>query len=199
MNANTVIEFWFNELTPAQWWQVDTNLDADILARFSSLHLAAQQGELSEWRKTPEGSLAEIIVLDQFSRNMYRGTAQAFASDGLALALAQFAIEKGHDTQLEPLQRSFLYMPFMHSESAKIHMQALSLFTALGNENNLDFEIKHKAIIDRFGRYPHRNQILGRVSTAEEEAFLTEPNSNFFGLGSNLAAHTDQNDRQGSL
>ncbi|MGB0664209.1 MAG: DUF924 family protein [Pontibacterium sp.] len=179
MNANTVIEFWFNELTPAQWWQVDTNLDADILARFSSLHLAAQQGELSHWRQTPEGSLAEIIVLDQFSRNMYRGTPQAFASDGLALALAQFAIEKGYDTQLEPLQRSFLYMPFMHSESAKIHVQALSLFTSLGNENNLDFEIKHKAIIDRFGRYPHRNQILGRVSTAEEEAFLTQPNSSF--------------------
>lgn len=139
----------------------------------------AKHCELWTWRATAEGRLAEIIVLDQFSRNLYRDHAESFAQDALALALAQEAIQLNLDQQLSPEQRSFLYMPFMHSESKIIHIQALQLFEELGNPLNLDFEKKHKVIIDRFGRYPHRNQILGRSSTAEEIEFLKQPNSHF--------------------
>ncbi|EAO7613966.1 DUF924 domain-containing protein, partial [Salmonella enterica] len=131
------------------------------------------------WRKTAEGRLAEIIVLDQFSRNLFRDSPQAFAQDSLALALAQEAISLNLDQQLSPEQRAFLYMPFMHSESKLIHEFALKLFQRLGNPTNLEFEKKHKVIIDRFGRYPHRNQILGRESTDEELTFLTQPDSSF--------------------
>jgi uncharacterized protein (DUF924 family) len=118
-------------------------------------------------------------VLDQFSRNLYRDQAQAFAYDSMALMLAQEAISLQLDAQLNPEQRSFLYMPFMHSESKLMHEFALKLFQRLGNEINLSFEKKHKVIIDRFGRYPHRNAILGRSSTPEELTFLTQPNSSF--------------------
>ena len=121
----------------------------------------------------------EIIVLDQFSRNLFRDSPQAFAQDSLALALAQEAISLNLDQQLSPEQRAFLYMPFMHSESKLIHEFALKLFQRLGNPTNLEFEKKHKVIIDRFGRYPHRNQILGRASTDEELTFLTQPDSSF--------------------
>lgn len=123
--------------------------------------------------------LAEVLVLDQFSRNMYRGQAKAFACDSLALALAQTAVAKGFDLQLTEVQRSFLYMPYMHSESAVIHEQAAKLYTKLGREENLKFEYKHKQIIDTFGRYPHRNLALGRTSTAEELEFLKRPDSGF--------------------
>jgi len=174
-----VINFWFNELEPKQWWQKDLELDAVIKARFSALHRQAQAGELSQWRTTALGSLAEIILLDQFSRNIYRDTPESFATDPLALALAQFAISQGFDAELSQVERSFLYMPFMHSESQKIHVEAVTLFEQLGNAYNLEFEHKHKDIIDRFGRYPHRNAILGRESTEEEIEFLTQPNSSF--------------------
>ncbi|REL29458.1 DUF924 family protein [Thalassotalea euphylliae] len=174
-----VINFWFQELAPKQWWQKDEELDATIAKRFAGLHKQASAGELFAWRDNAEGALAEVIVLDQFSRNIYRDTPQAFACDNLALALAQYAIEKRFDNELTAKQRSFLYMPFMHSESQLIHQEALKLYTALGNENNLKFEQQHKAIIDRFGRYPHRNKILGRASTPEEIEFLTQPNSSF--------------------
>lgn len=126
-----------------------------------------------------EGRLAEIIVLDQLSRNLYRNSPLAFAQDALALALAQEAITLKLDAALPPIQRSFLYMPFMHSESKLIHQYALKLFEDLGNPINLDFEQRHKVIIDRFGRYPHRNQVLGRNSSQEELDFLTQPNSHF--------------------
>ncbi len=123
--------------------------------------------------------MAEIIVLDQFSRNLFRDHPASFAQDPLALSLAQEAVRLGLDQQLAPDQRCFMYMPFMHSESKIIHAQALQLFEALGNPINLGFELKHKTIIDRFGRYPHRNQILERESTPEEVEFLTQPNSSF--------------------
>lgn len=126
-----------------------------------------------------EGRLAEIIVLDQLSRNLYRNSSLAFAQDALALALAQEAITLKLDAALPPIQRSFLYMPFMHSESKLIHQYALKLFEDLGNPINLDFEQRRKVIIDRFGRYPHRNQVLGRNSSQEELDFLTQPNSHF--------------------
>lgn len=174
-----ILNFWFHVLEPKMWWKKDPQFDQQIRERFSSLHRQAQQGELFTWRHTPRGSLAEVILLDQFSRNMFRDLPQAFACDPLALVLAQTAIDKGFDIQLTQAERSFLYMPFMHSESRLIHEQALQLFTALGNPGSLDFEIRHKAIIDRFGRYPHRNEILGRVSTAEEIEFLSQPGSSF--------------------
>ena len=118
-------------------------------------------------------------MLDQFSRNINRGEAQAFANDALALGLAQEAVAAGADRLLAPAERAFLYMPYMHSESAAIHALAVALFSQPGLEHNLDFELRHKAIIDRFGRYPHRNAVLGRASTAEEAAFLQTPGSSF--------------------
>lgn len=179
MKPATIIEFWFEEISPKQWWVKDAALDQEIERRFQSVHEAACRCELFEWRDTPEGRLAEIIVLDQFSRNIYRDTPRAFAQDALALALAQEAIRAGADALLPLAQRAFLYLPYMHSESAVIHQRAVALFSEAGLENNLAFELKHKAIIDRYGRYPHRNAILGRVSTPDELAFLETPDSSF--------------------
>lgn len=118
-------------------------------------------------------------MLDQFSRNLFRGTPRSFSCDGMALILAQEAIRSGECERLTPVQRGFLYLPFMHSESPLIHQQALALYRELNNPEQLDYELRHKAIIDRFGRYPHRNAILGRRSTAEEEEFLRQPGSSF--------------------
>ncbi|NHI00482.1 DUF924 family protein [Oceanimonas sp. MB9] len=174
-----VLEFWFEELIPAQWWRKDAVLDTAIAERFGQLHRRACQGELFEWRVSAPGRLAEIIVLDQFSRNIYRGEPNAFAADGMALVLAQEAIAQGADQALSQQQRLFLYLPFMHSESLNIHDQALALFERLGFADNLDFEHRHRNIIARFGRYPHRNAILGRPSTPEEREFLKQPGAGF--------------------
>jgi len=175
----TVLDFWFEEINQSQWWVKDVNFDQMITQRFSALHKSAMAGELFNWRKTPEGRLAEIIVLDQFSRNMFRDTSQSFESDPLALALAQEAVALKVDASLNPVERSFLYMPYMHSESLIIHNEAVGLYKNNGIESNYDFEIKHKVIIERFGRYPHRNNILNRVSTDEEMDFLQQPGSGF--------------------
>ncbi len=176
---NRIHDFWFKEISPAQHWKVDPAFDQCIRERFSPLHEVATRCELYAWRGEPLGRLAEIILLDQFSRNMYRGTSAAFASDPLALALAQEAVAVGADAALPPKERVFLYMPYMHSESWVIHDEAVRLFEAIGIESNLDFELRHKTIIDRFGRYPHRNAILGRASTTEEVEFLAQPGSSF--------------------
>lgn len=174
-----VIRFWFEEISPRMWWTKDDAFDALIAARFGETHRAAVQGELFDWRTTPAGRLAEIIVLDQFSRNLYRNSAAAFGADPMALALAQETVAGSHDQSLPETKRLFFYMPYMHSESRLIHLEAVRLFTALGLQENLDFELRHKAIIDRFGRYPHRNAALGRESTPEELAFLQTPGSGF--------------------
>jgi uncharacterized protein (DUF924 family) len=179
MLPKEILYFWFEELTPKQHFIKDTVLDAAIGNRFSETLEAAARCELFEWRTTAEGRLAEIIVLDQFSRNVYRDTPRAFAQDTLALVLAQELVAGGQDRSLPSAQRVFAYMPYMHSESALVHTQAVALFTQLGSERNLDFELRHKAIIDRFGRYPHRNTILGRSSNSLELAFLKEPGSSF--------------------
>jgi uncharacterized protein (DUF924 family) len=175
----SVLKFWFEELTPAQWWRVDSELDRAIRQRFGELHRAACACELFEWRLHAEGRLAEIIVLDQFSRNMHRGTELAFAADPLALALAQEAVHLGADIKLAEDRRAFLYMPYMHSESAAIHVHAERLFRERAPPGNHKAELQHKAIIDRFGRYPHRNKILGRTSSTEEHDFLAQPGSSF--------------------
>ncbi len=174
-----VLEFWFEQTEPAQWWKKDDGFDRAIIERYSALHRAAARCELFEWRMDARGRLAEVIVLDQFSRNMFRGSPLCFAQDALALALAQEAIAAGVEEALTAVERSFLYMPFMHSESLKIHEVAVELFRNNGIQNNLDYEFKHRAIIERFGRYPHRNSILGRESTAEEVEFLKLPGSSF--------------------
>ncbi len=175
VTAEDVIDFWFNELTARQWFTVDAIVDEAIQKRFAATHDAARQCELFHWRATPQGRLAEIIVLDQFSRNLFRDGPRAFYQDPLALALAQEAHSCGDDQKLDTKQRAFLYMPYMHSESPAIHEVAVGLFAQEGLENTLDFENRHKAVIDRFGRYPHRNAALGRQSTPEELAFLDEP------------------------
>lgn len=179
MDSQTIINFWFEETKPQQWWRQDDAFDRRIAERFGDVHARGSRCELYEWRTTPEGRLAEIIVLDQFPRNMFRGTARAFATDPLALALAQEAVAARADQALPPARRAFLCMPYMHSESPLIHEVALHLFAAEGMESNLDFERRHKAIIDRYGRYPHRNAALGRESTAEEIEFLKTPGSSF--------------------
>lgn len=179
INQHDILNFWFSETAKPLWFVKNTDFDQQIISRFRTTLEQARHGELWSWRDTAEGRLAEIIVLDQFSRNIFRNQAQAFAQDPLALVLAQEAISLSLDETLSAEQRSFLYLPFMHSESKLIHQDALRLFEKLGNPINLDFEHKHKVIIDRFGRYPHRNEILGRASTAEELQFLTEPNSHF--------------------
>lgn len=177
--ANDILNFWFNELTPKQWFDKDDGLDAEIRERFSQLHHRAAHCELYEWRKTPKGRLAEIIVLDQFSRNIYRNQARAFACDPLALTLAQEVVAQGIDKQFKPPHIGFLYLPYMHSESIRIHEVAMQLYSQPGLEDSLDFEIRHKEILARFGRYPHRNKALGRPSTAEEIEFLKQPGSGF--------------------
>ena len=179
VNPQDVLHFWFEEATPAQLFEKDMAFDATIRARFGETHAAAARGELASWRDTPEGRLAEIIVLDQFSRNLFRDDARAFATDGMALVLAQEAVRAGADRGMPTIRRVFLYMPFMHSESRVIHVDAERLFRQPGLENNYAFELKHKAIIDRFGRFPHRNRVLGRASTPEEVAFLQQPGSSF--------------------
>ncbi|NOH79820.1 DUF924 domain-containing protein [Vibrio sp. RE86] len=179
VTAQDVLNFWFNELEPKDWFVSSESVDQTITERFSALLQSAAQCELVDWRDSAKGRLAEIIVLDQFSRNIYRNTAGAFSQDPLALALSQEAIALGKDKELSSTEQGFLYMPFMHSESAAIHQHAVDLFNKPGLENNYDFELKHKVIIDRFGRYPHRNEILGRESTPEEVEFLTQPGSSF--------------------
>lgn len=174
-----VLNFWFAEIDPVMWFKKSDEFDQLLHTRFGQLWQAAAQGELAHWRETIAGRLAEIIVLDQFSRNLFRNTPRSFACDGMALVLAQEAVASGLCENLSVEQRGFLYLPFMHSESALIHQQAVVLFRQLNNADQLEFELRHKAIIDRFGRYPHRNQILGRESTSEEQDFLRQPGSSF--------------------
>jgi len=176
----SVIDFWFADPVRKKWWDKDDVFDCEISQRFSALHQKAVRGELSSWRANPLGRLAEIILLDQFSRNMFRDQPGAFAHDQQARQLTYLAVKLGADLALTAEQRAFLYMPLMHSESVADHAEAVRLFSSHPDLNSsLGFELRHKAIIDRFGRYPHRNTILGRPSTAEEEAFLQQPGSAF--------------------
>jgi uncharacterized protein (DUF924 family) len=179
MSAQKILNFWFNELTPKQWFAKSNELDTTIKKRFSHTLNAAANGELWHWRETAHGRLAEVIVLDQLSRNVFRDKPQAFAQDSIALVLAQEAVVKGADKSLNASEKAFLYMPYMHSESRLIHEQAVQLFKQPGLETNYNFEVRHKEIIDQFGRYPHRNKILGRESTPEEKEFLKQPGSSF--------------------
>jgi uncharacterized protein (DUF924 family) len=174
-----ILKFWFEEIGHSQWWTKNDEVDQQIRDRFAEIHQKAIRCELFDWRKDAAGRLAEIIVLDQFSRNLFKDSPLSFANDSLALGLSQEAISVGADQSLSPIQRSFLYMPFMHSESLIIHEIAMDLYKKNGIQSNLDFEIKHQEVIKKFGRYPHRNKILGRASTRAEIDFLKQPGTGF--------------------
>lgn len=190
-DARAVLDFWFDKDNEQYWFEQNTAFDKQIKDKFADIWQAAKRGECVTWRiaEAPTdsnssitalaGRLAEIIVLDQFSRNLCRGQADAFAQDSMAVALAQEAIGQPHFDKLPTQWRKFIIMPFMHSESAMIHKRYLPLFEQLDDAKTLDFEHRHKDIIEKFGRYPHRNDILDRESTDEEEAFLEQPNSSF--------------------
>src|SRR5690625_2667345 len=177
--AQEVHHFWFKTLAPKDWFKKSKALDHRIATEFGALVPHARAGKLDYWRVTPVGRLAEILVLDQFSRNIYRDSAEAFAGDGLALQLAKDAIEAGAPEALSIQQRAFLYIPFMHSENLAEHDRALTLFSEPGLENQLKYEHSHRRILERFGRYPHCNETLGRKSTPEEIEFLGQPGSSF--------------------
>lgn len=179
LKAQGILDFWFVECEPNQWFQKNLEFDKEIESRFSVIHTKATKCETVGWRETINGRLAEIIVLDQFSRNIYRNDPRSFAYDGMALILTQEAIATKQIHELTVDQRAFLYMPLMHSESLVIHEKALQFFSEKGLENYLEYEKGHQEIITRFGRYPHRNEILKRTSTEEEILFLKEPNSSF--------------------
>lgn len=177
--ARAILDFWFGEIDPKLWFSKDEDFDRLLEDRFGDLNRQALSGACGEWAETPQGLLALVILLDQFSRNLHRDQAKAFAGDDRALALTLRAMELGWDRTLTREQRIFLYMPLMHAEDPRMQELSIAAFEALGEPENLKFAHLHKRIIDRFGRYPHRNKALGRPSTPEEMAFLDEPNSSF--------------------
>ena len=177
--AEDILAFWFGELQPPQWFRSDPAVDAVIASRFGTTLEALRERVPENWTSTARGTLATVIVLDQFPRNIHRGTPQAFSSDATALALSASAIARGLDRGLNEVERQFLYMPYQHAEDLAVQERSLELYAALGNANVLDFARRHRDIIARFGRFPHRNAILGRASTAEEAVFLTQPGSSF--------------------
>jgi uncharacterized protein (DUF924 family) len=169
---NQVLQFWFDEAGPKHWFKQSDAFDALCKERFLPTLEAAIKGECWEWRQTPEGRCAEIIVLDQLSRNIFRSDARSYTQDGMALALAQEAVASGDDQRMNADERYFSYMPYMHSESLAVHEQGLQLFEALGNADALRYEKAHREVILQFGRYPSRNAVLGRHSTSEELEYL---------------------------
>lgn len=179
MTAQDVLDFWFDEANRPFWFAKSDEFDHNIRSRFFDVWQKAAAGELSDWRETLDGRLAEIIVLDQFSRNLFRNSPTAFAQDLAAVCLTQEAVRQTGFAQMPAEKRHFMLMPLMHSESRTVHEQAIPLFERHTGASALDFELKHKVIIDRFGRYPHRNAVLGRESTEEETEFLTQPGSSF--------------------
>jgi uncharacterized protein (DUF924 family) len=171
-SAEEVLQFWFVDHGQDDWFGGKAEFDAKLHAAFAGTHAAVSRCEAWSWRATPEGRLAEIVVLDQFSRQLHRGSPLAFAQDPMALALAQEAVAAGHDAAIDPTRRMFVYMPYMHSESLLVHEEAVRLFTALGNQGVLDYELAHVEVLRRFGRYPRRNAALGRESTPEEVEYM---------------------------
>lgn len=168
-----VVAFW-SEAGPAKWYVRDEAFDAAIRERFLAAHEAAARGELWGWEDTPEGALALLLLLDQFPRNLFRGSAHAFATDAAALGVADRAIARGFDASVEGPLRQFFYLPLMHAEDLDAQRRCVEAFEKLGAgfENNLKFAIAHLEIIERFGRFPHRNPVLGRITSAQEQAFL---------------------------
>ena len=178
--AGKVISFWFEECTPQQWFTKNDEFDRHLSDRFGELVEQGLQGQRDSWAGEADTRLALILVLDQFTRNIHRKTPRAFAGDEMALGLTMRALAEGQlDDEAELSRRQFLLMPMMHSEDIGIQDQSLPLFEKYTSEMTLDYAVRHRDIIARFGRFPHRNQILGRPSTDDEKLFLTEPNSSF--------------------
>ncbi|MCB5177178.1 DUF924 family protein [Microvirga lenta] len=173
VSPDTVIRFW-RDAGPEKWFAKDEAFDQAIRDRFLPTYRAAARGDLNEWELTPDGALAVVILLDQFPRNMFRGTRDTYKTDPVALMAADRAIERGFDMKVDPSLRRFFYLPFMHSESLRHQERSVALNEALGEEDSIKWARHHHDIIARFGRFPHRNHILGRESTPEEEAFLKE-------------------------
>ena len=174
-----VLTFWLGEVPPEKRFIRDAELDARIKARFAPLHARLAEHVAEPWCATPERTLAAIIVLDKFSRNLYSDSPKAWAHDHAALALTRVALARSYDEQLHGDQLQFLFMPLMHSEAPGDQALSVALFETIEDPVALDYARQHKAIIDRFGRFPHRNAILGRASTPEEIEFLKEPGSSF--------------------
>ena len=170
-SAQDVISFW-RDAGAKRWFNPDADFDRNVRERFLVTHEAAAMGKLSSWEQTSAGALALLILLDQFPRNMFRGTPRAFATDALALRIARGALDHGFDKQVDATMRTFFFLPFMHSESLADQERCLALYRALGNEDGIKYAEIHLDAIRRFGRFPHRNEILGRISTAEEIAYL---------------------------
>ncbi len=175
--AKAVLDYWFDELKPQQQFAKDDAVDAEIARRFGHARDVVLASGAAGWRDDPEALLAAVILLDQFSRNIHRGTPEAFAADPLALALTLEAIGKGWDRDLVPERATFLYMPLMHAESVEAQRMCLEKFTALGRAENLRFAMEHAVVIEQFGRFPSRNAALGRESTAEELEYLKRPDA----------------------
>lgn len=175
-----ILEFWFAPGMDKRWFAADPALDRDLAERFGQDLAQAAQGQLDHWVDSAEGALALVILLDQLPRNVFRGKYQAFAFDSHALAIAEAAILRGHDRALPPIRRRFLYLPFEHSETLADQRYCVSLFEQAGDDpEGLDYARKHLAVIERFGRFPHRNEALERETTPEEEEFLKGPDSHF--------------------
>jgi uncharacterized protein (DUF924 family) len=188
--VNAILDFWFGAAGSGEygksrsvWFKKDEAFDAEIAARFGILQREAATGRYDSWQATPHGALALIVLLDQFPRNMYRGTPASFACDVHAQRIARNAVAHGFDRALLPVQRSFVYLPFEHAEDTASQNMSLRLFAGTRNDagyaNNMDYARRHHATVARFGRFPHRNEILGRKSTPEEIEFLRQPGSGF--------------------
>jgi uncharacterized protein (DUF924 family) len=192
-DPEAVLAFWFDDdpvgRGRSEWWRKDPNFDEQIRQRFGDAWAAAAAGELDAWQSEPRSALALVVLLDQFSRNLWRDDARTWAQDDRALRVARGAVDAGHDAALRPIEACILYMPFMHAEDREAQAESMRLFEQLAAgvpeeyretyDRMLHYAVLHRDIVDRFGRYPHRNAILGRPSTPEEEAFLKEPNSSF--------------------
>ena len=172
MTPDEILDFWFSEPISKYWFNSNEDIDADIRMRFVALWEQARQGRLEHWTQTADGSLALIIVFDQLPLNMYRGQAKSFATEAMGIETARQAIDKGFDKQIAQDRLMFMYMPFMHSENMQDQDYALQLFRDAGLEENLKFALHHRSIVERFGRFPHRNPILGRASSAAEIAYM---------------------------
>ena len=175
--AQAVLRFWFEETPEDKWFAKDAALDQAIAERFGRMRDAVLANGAIGWADDPETLLAAIILLDQFSRNIHRGSADAFAADGLALDLTYRALARGWEAAIPPQRRAFLYMPLMHAEDREEQRVSLDCFTKLGDPTNLKFARAHRDVVDRFGRFPSRNAALGRVSTEAEKAYLSQPDA----------------------
>lgn len=180
-DRQNIIKFWFEDTKPQQWFQVSEEFDALIKENFEESYENATAGILDDWRSDSDGALALCILLDQMPRNMFRGTPKAFATDKNALVIAKYAISKGLDQVLSPTKRRFIYLPFEHSENLGDQKRSVELFEKIKNDDPLGYEyaVKHLDVVEKYGRFPHRNKILGRENTPEEEEYLAQPGAGF--------------------